>query len=157
MEKTFVYETSIGSVGISENGKGITSLFVVGDWKSPDQITEETPLLKKAAVQLKEYLAGKRQEFDLPLDPQGTEFQKKVWKALEQIPYGELRSYKDIAIAVDNPKGSRAIGMANNRNPIAIVVPCHRVVGSNGKLVGYAYGLGMKENLLQLEKQHGSC
>ena len=155
MEKTFVYETSIGPVGISENGKGITALFVVGDWKSPDQITEETPLLKKAAVQLKEYLAGKRQVFDLSLDPQGTEFQKKVWKALEEIPYGELRSYKDIAIAVGNPKGSRAIGMANNRNPIAIVVPCHRVVGSNGKLVGYAYGLGMKDDLLQLEKAHG--
>ena len=91
--------------------------------------------------QLQAYFNGERQAFDLPLDAVGTPFQLKVWEALRQIPYGETRSYKDIAIAVENPKGVRAIGMANNRNPISIITPCHRVIGTNGKLVGYAGGL----------------
>ena len=101
-----------------------------------------------------EYLDGKRKEFDFPYKMIGTEFQKKVWHALTKIPYGETRTYKEIATAVGNPKASRAVGMANNRNPIFIVVPCHRVIGANGKLVGYAGGLDMKDALLSLEKSH---
>ena len=101
---------------------------------------------------MSEYLKGERKEFDLPLNPKGTDFQKRVWRALCDIPYGEMRSYKQIAKAVGNSKAVRAVGMANNRNPITIVVPCHRVIGADGKLVGYGGGLEMKEFLLRLEK-----
>lgn len=150
MKNIFVYRTKIGLVAIEDNGTEITDVNVV----SEDQIDEmnETELLKKAAMQLNEYLEGKRNSFDLPLKPKGTEFQKKVWAALCDIPYGETRSYKQIAEAVDNPKGCRAVGMANNKNPIMIFIPCHRVVGSDGSLTGYAGGLDMKEKLLSLEK-----
>jgi len=111
----------------------------------------ETPLIKKTAAQLEEYFAGKRKAFDLPLNPQGTEFQKKVWKALQEIPYGKTVSYKDIAEKIGSPKASRAVGGANNKNPISIIIPCHRVIGANGALVGYAGGLDMKRELLELE------
>lgn len=150
MKNIFVYRTKIGPVAIADNGTEITEVDVV----SEDQIFEmnETDLLKSAAKQLNEYLEGKRKSFDLPLNPNGTEFQKKVWNALCSIPYGETRSYKQIAEAVDNPKGCRAVGMANNKNPIMIFIPCHRVVGSDGSLTGYAGGLDMKEKLLVLEK-----
>ena len=101
--------------------------------------------------QLQEYFCGKRKTFDFNYELQGTDFQKKVWNALRDIPYGETRTYKDIAIAIGNPKAYRAVGLANNKNPITIVVPCHRVIGSSGKLVGYAGGLEMKQKLLHLE------
>jgi methylated-DNA-[protein]-cysteine S-methyltransferase len=113
---------------------------------------KETPLIRKAAKQLNEYLAGRRKTFELPLDPEGTPFQKAVWKTLTGIPYGESRTYKDIAETVGNPKACRAVGMANNKNPIAILIPCHRVIGAGGKLVGYAGGLDIKKKLLELEK-----
>lgn len=109
-------------------------------------------LLKEAERQLREYLYGKRQAFDLPLKPRGTAFQKQVWRALEDIPYGESRSYRNTAEMIGNPAASRAVGMACNRNPIPLIIPCHRVVGSSGKLTGYAYGLGMKRRLLALER-----
>ncbi len=112
----------------------------------------ETPLIREAAKQLKEYLSGKRKTFDLSLDPEGTPFQKAVWKTLTGIPYGETRTYKDIAERIGNPKACRAVGMANNKNPIAILIPCHRVIGAGGKLVGYAGGLDIKKKLLDLEK-----
>ena len=102
--------------------------------------------------QVIEYLDKKRKWFDFSYEPSGTVFQKKVWQALCDIPYGETCSYKDIAIAIGNPKASRAVGMANNKNPITIVIPCHRVIGSNGNLVGYAGGISMKKALLNLEK-----
>jgi O-6-methylguanine DNA methyltransferase len=101
---------------------------------------------------LSEYLIGERKSFDLPLNPRGTVFQQQVWKALCDIPYGETRSYKQIAEAIGNPKAVRAVGMANNRNPLLIVIPCHRVIGANGKLVGYGAGIEKKEFLLKLEK-----
>ncbi|TCS96828.1 methylated-DNA--[protein]-cysteine S-methyltransferase [Hazenella coriacea] len=101
--------------------------------------------------QLHEYFQKKRREFDLPVDLHGTPFQKLVWKQLQQIPYGEVRSYKEVAQAMGAPKAVRAVGGANNRNPISIVVPCHRVIGSNGSLVGYGGGLHIKEYLLNLE------
>ncbi len=102
--------------------------------------------------QLKAYFEGKRKSFDLPFGFSGTDFQKKVWQALIEIPYGETRTYQDIAKAIGNPKAARAVGMANNKNSIAIVVPCHRVIGSNGKLTGYAGGLEIKAKLLRLEQ-----
>lgn len=101
--------------------------------------------------QLQEYFFGKRKTFDLPLAIEGTEFQIKVWKALSEIPYGTTCSYKDIAIKIGNCKASRAVGMANNKNPIPIIVPCHRVIGASGKLVGYAGGLNIKQKLLNVE------
>lgn len=107
-----------------------------------------------AKKQLDEYFAGERKVFDLPITFNGTDFQKKVWRALCEIPYGETRSYKEIAITIGNEKACRAVGMANNKNPITIIVPCHRVIGSNSKLVGYAGGLDMKKGLLELEKNN---
>lgn len=114
---------------------------------------EATPVMIAAKKQLAEYFNGTRQEFDLPLAPEGTPFQRKVWSALCTIPYGETKSYKEIAVQVENPKGSRAIGMANNKNPIMIVVPCHRVIGANGSLTGYAGGLDVKQWLLAHEQK----
>jgi methylated-DNA-[protein]-cysteine S-methyltransferase len=105
---------------------------------------------------LQDYLAGKRRDFTLPLAPAGTEFMLRVWEVLRAIPYGETRSYREIAQITGNQKASRAVGLANNRNPIPIFVPCHRVIGTNGKLTGYRGGLQTKERLLELEKQHAA-
>jgi methylated-DNA-[protein]-cysteine S-methyltransferase len=116
-------------------------------WKRDDS----APLVAAVSRQLAEYLAGERRKFDLPLDPQGTPFQKRVWSALRRIPYGETRSYGDIARVSGSPKGARAVGMANHDNPIAIVVPCHRVIAADGSLGGYACGLDFKRRLLDLE------
>ncbi len=112
-----------------------------------------TPLSRKAVKELKEYFEGKRKIFSLPLHLEGTEFQKRVWEALQEIPYGQTCSYKDIAVKIGNPGASRAVGLANNRNPISIVIPCHRVIGANKKLVGYGGGLERKEWLLNMEKK----
>ena len=112
-----------------------------------------TPLLRQAAAELAAYFAGALREFTVPLAPKGTPFQQKVWAALREIPYGETRSYKEIAAMVGNEKACRAVGMANNRNPLPIFIPCHRVVGADGKLVGYAGGLDVKTFLLNLEKE----
>ncbi|WOE42238.1 methylated-DNA--[protein]-cysteine S-methyltransferase [Acinetobacter chinensis] len=109
------------------------------------------PILLETQKQLNEYFAGQRQVFDLPLDFEGTEFQQKVWQALLTIPFGETRSYKQIAEQVGNVKAVRAVGAANGKNPISIIAPCHRVVGANGKLVGFAGGLENKDMLLKLE------
>ncbi len=115
-------------------------------------ITEpDNTLIKHTFTQFNEYFAGKRKTFDLPYMLDGTEFQQSVWKALCSIPYGETRSYKDMAIAVGNPRGCRAVGLANNKNPISIIVPCHRVIASSGHLSGYGGGIKMKQALLDLE------
>lgn len=143
----FCYDTEIGTIKISEkDGKIIGLAF--SDYKKE----KETDAIRKTYLQLKEYLSGKRKNFDIEIEMIGTEFQKKVWKELLNIPYGETRSYKDIAIAIGNEKACRAVGNANNKNPIAIIVPCHRVVGSNGSMTGYAGGLNIKEKLLKIEK-----
>jgi O-6-methylguanine DNA methyltransferase len=113
----------------------------------------ESPLSRQAAEQLSEYFTGNRQIFNLPLNPQGTPFQKKVWQALLTIPYGETRYYEQIAKQIECPKSARAVGMANNRNPIAIIIPCHRVIGKQGGLVGYAGGLALKSWLLSMEEK----
>lgn len=149
----YTYETPVGELTIWCKEEKVTGVRF-GRVLPPDKAMGEarTALSDRVISQLMEYFEGKRKEFDLPLDPQGTEFQKKVWNALREIPWGETRSYKEIAAAVGDEKACRAVGMANNKNPIAIIIPCHRVVGSNGKLVGYAGGLAIKEKLLALER-----
>ena len=145
----YSYETKLGSVTIVEEDG---TLLVITTHRAYEGKRLETSLIKEAYRQLSEYLIGERKSFDLPLNPRGTVFQQQVWKALCDIPYGETRSYKQIAEAIGNPKAVRAVGMANNRNPLLIVVPCHRVIGANGKLVGYGAGIDKKEFLLKLEK-----
>ncbi len=119
-----------------------------GSWEQPP-----SPLTKLAATQLREYAEGRRTTFDLPLAPKGTSFQLAVWNALLQIPYGETRTYGDIAAMIGKPKAARAVGMACNRNPLPILIPCHRVVGKDGKLTGYAGGIDLKQQLLHLERE----
>ncbi len=113
---------------------------------------KETPLIKKAALQFGEYFKGKRKSFNLPLTMQGTDFQMKVWNALKRVPYGKTINYGELAAMIGNPKACRAVGMANHNNPIAIIVPCHRVIGHDGSLTGYGGGLELKQQLLELEK-----
>ena len=148
------YPTIIGTLGIAEENGKLTHVNINADKWPTDYIEQETPLLADAARQIKEYLAGQRKKFNLPRAPKGTAFQLKVWAALQNIPYGETASYKDIALKVGSPLGFRAVGMANNKNPIGIIIPCHRVIGSNGRLIGYAGGLDIKANLLNLEQKH---
>lgn len=151
MERLFSYNTEIGNITIREDGQSITNIYFGKIDDLEGILVEESALIKKAHTQLEEYFRGERKVFELPLAPKGTEFQKKVWTALTEIPYGETRSYKDIAIAVNSEKAYRAVGMANNKNPLPIVIPCHRVIGSNKKLVGYAGGLDIKTKLLEIE------
>jgi methylated-DNA-[protein]-cysteine S-methyltransferase len=151
MKSIFYYNFIGHKYGIAEDDGAISHVFSVTS-KAPDCFeNRETPLIKKAAAQLGEYLKGKRKTFDLPLKMNGTAFQVKVWKALQRIPYGKTCSYGEIAAKIGNPKACRAVGMANNRNPIAIIVPCHRVIGKDGSLTGYAGGLDIKKKLLKLE------
>lgn len=147
------YDLKFGKMTISCNEDGITYVGM-GDGGMESVRRESTQLLDTAAQQLEEYFQGKRQVFDVPLSPIGTQFQRKVWEALYAIPYGETRSYKQIAEMAGNPKACRAVGMANNRNHIMIIIPCHRVIGANGALVGYGGGLELKEKLLELEKRN---
>lgn len=148
---TCYYQTKIGRIKIAQEGDAIVEINVTDSEKESER---ETPLIKKTIKELKEYLEGKRKIFDIPIDTQGTEFQEKVWNALLEIPYGETKSYEDIAKMVGCPKGARAVGMANYNNKIIIIIPCHRVIGKNGKLVGYAGGLPVKEKLLQIESNY---
>lgn len=143
----------IGTYLIGASERGIT---YVNRFKEGDVIPEmnESPLLTEAKKQLEAYFSGAATAFDLPLDTAGTPFQESVWEALRAIPYGHTVSYKDIAVAINNPKAVRAVGGANNRNPISIITPCHRVIGINGKLVGYGGGMDAKEYLLQLEREN---
>lgn len=153
MEGIFtVLDSPIGLLTLAEKDGGITHLLFGRD--IPEGYAEgESELLARGAGELREYFAGERREFDLPLKPSGTEFRLRVWAALRDIPYGETRTYKDIAIAAGCPGGFRAVGMANHDNPISIIVPCHRVIGSDGRLTGYGGGLTAKEFLLGLERK----
>lgn len=117
-------------------------------------LLQTTELLSMATIQLDEYFQGKRTTFSLPFKLTGTPFQLAVWKELQNIPYGQTTSYKEIAQKINKPKAYRAVGMANNKNPLPIIIPCHRVIGSNGKLIGYAGGLNLKNYLLELEKSN---
>ena len=149
-------QTPIGELTIGEENSKITNIIFENQGKNFDKkncIQKETPILQKTCRQLAEYFAKERTYFSIPLAPDGTEFLQKVWKALEKIPYGETRSYKEIAEQINHPKAYRAVGMANNKNPIPIIIPCHRVISSSGTLTGYAGGLDIKSFLLELEQQ----
>lgn len=148
----FVYPTPMGRITIASDGAHITQL-VFGPAELEGSCTP-TALTNDAANQVQEYLAGKRKQFDLPLKASGTDFQKRVWRALEEIPYGQTRTYQEIACAIDSPRAMRAVGGANNKNPLPLLVPCHRVIGKNGDLVGYAAGLKIKQFLLDLEARN---
>ncbi len=143
----------VGTLSLAEEDGAIVHLEY--NWTPPAHAEMgESALLLRAKGQLEEYFAGIRREFDLPLHPRGTEFQLSVWRALCEIPYGQTRSYADIARAIGRPKSCRAVGGANHVNPISIIIPCHRVIGASGKMVGYGGGLWIKETLLKLEAEH---
>ena len=148
MMKKYVYSTIIGPIEIVEEDGYIIKLGFSIDDKVEK---EETSLIKVTYKQIEEYLLGNRKKITVPIKLKGTEFQKKVWNALLEIPYGKTMSYKQIAEKIGNPKACRAVGMANHNNPIAIIVPCHRVIGNNRKLVGYAGGVEVKQKLLEIE------
>jgi len=154
--KNTVYVTylksAMGDIAIEGSDKGVTAIQFLD---TPPKITHQIPIpvfLTAAALQLQEYLDKKRQDFDMPLDLHGTDFQKRVWQELLNIPYGKTVSYLYVALALGDRKAIRAVGTANGRNPVAIVVPCHRVIGSDGSLTGYASGLQRKKWLLDLEQ-----
>lgn len=146
------FDSPIGTLRLVSDGEHLVAIEFEGMHDRDDNDLEAgDPVLQACARQLTEYFAGKRTRFRLPLAPGGTEFQRSVWKALETIPYGQLNSYADIAAVIGKPRAMRAVGAANGRNPIPIVVPCHRVVGSDGSLTGFAGGLETKRRLLELE------
>jgi len=146
------YDSPIGYIKISGYEEGITSISFCE--KTATIIEDSVPTcLTECITQLDEYFKGKRNLFSIPLLINGTDFQKKVWSALVSIPYGKTSTYKEIAEMIKNPKGARAVGNANHNNPIAIIIPCHRVIGANGNLVGYAEGVWRKKYLLDLEKR----
>jgi methylated-DNA-[protein]-cysteine S-methyltransferase len=153
--KTF--ESPVGQLKLVASDKGLVAILWEND--SPRRVrlsdlvrNDQHPVLLRTEQQLTEYFAGKRQTFSVPLDMRGTPFQKNVWEALLAIPFGETRSYGQLAKQLGNPNATRAVGAANGRNPLSIIVPCHRVIGSSGKLTGFAGGLDTKAHLLTLEK-----
>lgn len=151
MQSAYTYNTILGPITIVEENQQITQIGFEAD-KLENAEIKQTTLIKQTYEQITQYLEGKRKKFEIPINPKGTTFQQKVWKALLTIPYGKTNSYQEIAQKIGNPKASRAVGMANHNNPIAIIIPCHRVIGKNGKLVGYAGGLNIKEKLLEIEQ-----
>lgn len=153
------FETPIGEMTIFFSKKGVMHLNVKhrGDVEELERKYGQAERVNREEFEyhkeIAEYLNGRRKKFTLPLDLNGTDFQRRVWNELVNIPYGETRTYKEIAKAIGNPKATRAVGGALNRNPVLLVVPCHRVIGSNGKLVGFGGGLELKERLLELERK----
>lgn len=150
MNRFAIYPFPFGQLKIGYENNAVTLLRKT---EAPASPAGRTSLTGLAYQQVMEYLSGQRRSFDFPYRLTGTDFQQRVWQALCKIPYGQTATYKEIAAAVGNPNACRAVGMANNRNPITMVVPCHRVIGASGKLVGYAGGLEMKQALLSLERR----
>jgi methylated-DNA-[protein]-cysteine S-methyltransferase len=153
-------QSPVGELKLVANGNGLTAVLWENDDPSrvrlgPLEEDRNHPVLREAERQLSDYFAGKRETFSLKLDFAGTDFQKKVWNALTTIPFGQTRSYGQIARQIGHPKAVRAVGAANGRNPISIIAPCHRVIGSNGKLTGFAGGLKAKAALLEMETKSG--
>lgn len=146
-------QTAIGRIGIAERDDAITNLFFEGDAVPEGAAARETDLLREAFRQLEAWIAGELKEFALPMAPDGTPFMQKVWLELQSIPCGGTATYKEIASATGNPKASRAVGMACSRNPIPVFIPCHRVVGSDGRLTGFRGGIDLKGRLLELERR----
>jgi len=151
MKYTWIIETPIGHLSLLATEKYLLKISFGGI--ESDATIKQTPIIKKTEQELKEYFNGKRTKFTIPINTIGTEFQKQVWNKLTEIPYGTTISYKELATSVKGKNYSRAVGMANNRNPIPIIIPCHRVVGTKGELVGYRGGVDIKEKLINLEKQ----
>jgi methylated-DNA-[protein]-cysteine S-methyltransferase len=156
-----IISSPVGALKLVGSDQGLAAILWEND--NPQRVRvnasiedNDHPVLLEAQRQLTEYFAGKRDSFSIELDPIGTKFQKEVWRALTAIPFGETRSYGDLAIQLGNPRASRAVGAANGKNPISIIVPCHRVIGASGKLTGFAGGLEAKAHLLQLENQKKS-
>lgn len=148
------YSTIIGKVTIGQTDEYITNIYFEND-KVPTNVEDkETPLIKETIRQINLYLSGKLKNIDVPIKIDGTEFQKLVWRELIKVPYGETRTYKDIAVKIGNVNACRAVGNANNKNKLPIIIPCHRVIGTSGKLVGYAGGLDIKEKLLSIEEKY---
>jgi methylated-DNA-[protein]-cysteine S-methyltransferase len=143
-------ETPIGAILIAGDGEAIIETYFAGAKPKPDWIRDDD-VLREAAGQLQAYFAGELRDFDLPLAPRGTEFQQSVWSALREIPYGETTTYSTIANRIGRPAAIRAVGAANGANPIPIVIPCHRVIGSNGSMTGFGGGIDVKRKLLALE------
>ena len=142
-----------GLLYVEEQGDALTRIqFLRPEEKSSFTVTAETTLLREACSQLTAYGEGKLRHFDLPLDPKGTDFQLRVWDELRRIAWGQTRSYGDVVRAIASPKGARAVGMACNRNPLLLVIPCHRVLGSDGSLVGFGEGIALKRRLLEHER-----
>jgi len=147
--ETAFLKTPLGIASIEGDEKGITHISILDDQQL---ISDEVPFnLRDCVLQLQEYFAGERQEFDLKLNPQGTKFQQKVWKTLQEIPYGKTISYMELSSKVGDIKAIRAVAAANGKSPIWVVIPCHRVIGSDGSLTGYAGGLWRKKHLIELE------
>ena len=151
MTSAWTRETPIGPLTLTEEAGALTGVLF-GPHAPQDALLTETPLILRAFAQLEEYFRGERTGFDLPLDARGTPFQRRCWQALLEIPYGQTRTYAQQAQAVGSPRACRAVGMANHRNPLPILIPCHPVVGADGSLTGYAGGLGIKEKLLEIEQ-----
>lgn len=147
-------DTPIGLLEIIATDESIVGVKPVDHEENVAGDAVANDLVQKCRVELEEYFAGKRKNFDLPLAGEGTDFQKQVWEQLQRIPYGETRTYGEIAKMMGRPKASRAIGMANHNNPILILVPCHRVIGADGSLTGYAAGIEAKKYLLEFEKKN---
>ena len=144
----------IGALGLMDDGQGLSRVFLRQEGVEYGFPEGETPLTVQAAAELEEYFDRRRNSFTVPLSPHGTRFQLAVWKALRDIPYGQTRTYGEIAASVGRPKAARAVGMANHDNPLLIFTPCHRVVGKDGALTGFACGLEVKRRLLELEGVH---
>lgn len=154
MKCAAVMESPIGPLTLVEENGALTELRF-GE-HAEDTVLCKTPLLQQAMQELNEYFSGRRKNFTVPLRPAGTPFQQRCWAALLQIPYGQTRTYGQQAVMIGQPKASRAVGMGNHCNPLPVLIPCHRVVGANGKLTGYAGGLHIKEILLQIERMNPS-
>lgn len=152
------YPSEIGLLEITGTEESIKSIYFIKDEEKDRHFdgVEPPPVIAAGLTQLDEYFRGERQEFELELNPAGTDFQKAVWRQLAAIPYGQTVSYLDVARAIGNEKAIRAVGAANGQNPIVIVIPCHRVIGSNGQLIGYGGGLWRKAWLLNHEKRFSS-
>lgn len=158
MNETYYSEETISGIRIIvlASSKGIKKLFLnpkeeISELSSSTKLQNDDPYLFGVFTQLREYFSGERKSFNVPLDLEGTDFQKKVWEELQKIPFGKTISYKTLSENLGDVKAIRAVGKANGQNPVAIIVPCHRVIGADGSLIGYACGLDIKEKLLQLE------
>lgn len=153
----YQYNSAIGRLLLFSDGRALKKVTFLSSLENKALVEYEPTsddVLKEACRQLDEWFAGERQEFDLPLAPDGTEFQQQVWQALQKIPYGTTCSYGDLARQLGRPSASRAVGAANGQNPIALIIPCHRVIGADGSLTGYAFGIERKKKLLNFEAQH---